>query len=177
MGILDSIFGNNNNNAAGKFLQTLTENDFTTTDHQTVSSTTDWTTIATYQCPAQQRIAVGWGDINHPDSAGRIYAYIRTGEGTPAEITGKLRILVTNYNDTKRYVLFEGDESHLHGDVNDITKKEVLVEKRPLIGEDSYIKVQIKPVAAHETSGAGNDNVGWADTTESLLRVPITVYQ
>ena len=100
-----------------------------------------------------------------------------TGEGTPAEITGKVRIIVTDYNETKIFPLFEHDEELLHGDLNDKQKLIPLPEKRPMIGEDSYIKIQVKPASAHSTAGAGNDNLGWADNTESLIKLPVTVYE
>lgn len=176
MGMLDNLFGGNQPKARQKLKKQLNEGDFTTTDHQLLSSTTEWSTIATYQCSPQQRLAVGYGNANQEEDMGRVYAYIRTGEGTPAEITGKIRIIVTDNDETKIYPVFEHDGALLHGDLNDKSKLIPIPESRPLIGEDSYIKVQIKPDSAHATSGAGNDNVGWADSTESLLKVPITVY-
>jgi len=156
---------------------TLTENDLTTSDHQELSSTTEYQTIATYQVPAQRKIRFGQGDVNHPDSAGTLYLYIRSGEATPAEITGKIRIVATNYSATKVVPIWEGEEAELHGDLNDINKKLRAFESGPQIGEDSYLKVQIKPYSTHVGSGAGADNVGWADGTESLVRIPITVYE
>lgn len=156
--------------------QVLNEGDFTTTDHQLLTSTTAWTDIAVYQCPAQQEIAVGSGSPGHPDNQGHFYAFIRTGEGTPVEITGKLRIVITDYNETKMVVVKEFDEVLTHGDLNDITKQLPLPEFAYKVGEDSYIKLQIKPTAVHVTADAGNDNLGWADATESIFKLPVTVY-
>lgn len=173
------MFGNllSGNKSAQKYYKALTDADFTTTDHQVLTSTTEWTTIATYQCPAQMKIAVGYGNPNQAENQGRVYVYLRTGEGTPAEITGKVRIIVTDYNETKIYPIFEHDENLLHGDLNDKQKLIPIPESRPMVGEDSYIKIQVKPDSAHSTAGAGNDNLGWADSTESILKVPVTIYQ
>jgi len=151
--------------------------DLTTTDHQCIHSTTEWTTIATYQCPAQTQMAVGYGNAGQPENEGRIYAYLRTGEGTPAEITGKIRIIVTDYNESKIFSVFENDGNMLHGSLTDKQQQVPIPETRPMIGEDSYIKIQVKPDSAHNTSGAGNDNLGWADSTESILKIPVTVYE
>jgi len=159
------------------FKKVLNEGDLTTTDHQVLTSTTEWTTIATYQCPAQQTIAPGYGDANHPENEGRVYIYLRTGEGTPAEITGKVRLIITNYAETKLTVIDEWDEELVHGDLNDKQKMIPLPEFPGRIGEDSYLKVQVKPDSVHSTAGAGNDNLGWADSTEALLKIPVTVYQ
>jgi len=175
MGLLDGIFGGGQK-AAG-YQKVLTQSDFTKTDHQTLPDITDYATVATYKCPAQMQIAIGFGDDNHPDSAGRLYIFMRTGEATPAEILGKIRILVTNYADTKRFVLYDGDGSILHGDLTDKNKKTVMSERRPMIGQDSYIKIQMMPTVAHVGAGAAADNVGWASITESLLSIPVTVYQ
>lgn len=177
MGIMD-IFNNGASAKKQGYKVVLTDTgDLSTTDHQCIHSTTEWTTIATYQCPAQQKIAVGYGNPANPENQGRIYAYLRTGEGTPDEITGKIRIIITNYNDTNRKVIFEHDENMLHGSLTDKQQQVPLPESKDMISEDSYIKVQVKPDSAHNTSGAGNDNLGWADSTESILKIPVTVYQ
>lgn len=168
------LFGGNQKRG---YQKVLNEGDFTTSDHQVLTSITEWTTIATYQCPAQQLIAPGYGDANHPENEGRIYAFIRTGETTPAEITGKLRIIITDYNETKIIVIDEFDEELMHGDLNDKQKLIPLPQSPYKVGEDSYIKIQFKPDSAHATAGAGNDNIGWADATESLIKIPVTVFQ
>lgn len=169
-----ALFGQNKKRG---YKKVLNEGDFTTTDHQVITSTTEWTTIATYQCPAQQIIAPGYGDYNHPENEGRIYGFLRTGEATPVEIPGKWRIILTDYNETKIIPITEYDEELTHGDLNDKQKMIPLAESPYRIGEDSYLKIQVKPDAAHSTAGAGNDNLGWADNTESLLKIPVTIYQ
>jgi len=167
------LFGNQKRG----YKKVLNEGDFTVSDHQVLTSTTEWTTIATYQCPAQQKIYPGYGDENHPENEGRVYIYLRTGETTPAEITGKVRIIVTDYNETKIIPIDEFDEELTHGDLNDKKKMIPLPQSGFGIAEDSYIKIQVKPDSAHSTAGAGNDNLGWADSTESLLKIPVTIFQ
>lgn len=168
-----ALFGNKKRG----YKKILNEGDFTTTDHQVLTTTDEWTTIATYQCPAQQIIAPGYGDINHPENEGRIYGYFRTGETTPTEITGKWRIILTDYNETTIIPIDEFDEELTHGDLNDKKKMIPLPESPYRIAEDSFLKIQIKPDSKHETAGDGNDNLGWADATESLLKIPVTIYQ
>jgi len=177
MGILDNLFGGNQTKGKRGFKQVLTDTgDFTTTDHQTLGSTSEYHTIAYYQVPAQTKVRVGYGNPDQEEDMGRIYAYIRTGEATPDEIPGKLRIIAEDYNGFRKRVVFEHDENMLHGSLTDKHSQVPVPEDSAFIAEDSYIKVQIKPDSTHNTSGAGNDNVGWADTTESILKVPITVY-
>ncbi len=178
MGILENLFGGNNNQSnrlANAYQIVLTEADFTTSDHQMLTSTSAWTDIASYTIPAQRRLKAGYGDINHPENEGRVYAYLRTGEATPAEITGKWRIIVTNRARTWEKVISEFDEELTHGDLNDKRKLIPLPALGPVIGEDDLIIIQCKPSSTHVGSGADADNIGWADSTESLLKIPVTV--
>lgn len=154
----------------------LTLGDWTVTDHQVLTSITAWATIATYQVPAQTKIRVGQGDVNHPDNQGHVYLFLRSGETTPAEITGKWRIIITDYNETKKVVVKEFEGIITHGSRTDIKLMIPLPEFPVYAGEDSYIMIQFKPVAVHSTAGAGNDNIGWGDVTESLIDIPVTVY-
>jgi len=185
MGFLDGLFGGNGNATVpnsrvsrniSRYAKVLTEADFTTTDHQLLTSTTDWTEIAYYTVPAAQRLRAGYGDPGHPENQGRVYVYIRTGETTPAEITGKWRVVVRNRAKGSLYhVIQEFDEELTHGDLNDKRKLLPLPEGGPVIGEDDILCIEFKPGAAHATAGAGNDNIGWADATESLLKIPVTI--
>ena len=95
---------------------------------------------------------------------GRVYAFIRTGEATPVEITGKWRIILTDYNETKIITIAEFDEELTHGSATDKRLMLPLPESKFRVGEDSYLKLQFKPRAAHATAGAGNDNIGLAIT-------------
>jgi len=158
------------------FAKMLTEADFTKTDHQMLTSTTEWTTIATYTCPAQQEIHPGYGVPSADQNEGRVYAYLRTGEATPVEIKGKWRICLTDANDIKKIVVAEFDEELTHGDLNDKNKMIPLPYDPRGIAEDSKFIIQVKPSATHVGSGAGTDNLGWASASESLLKIPVTVF-
>jgi len=153
----------------------FTENDFTCNDHQQLISTDEWVEIAYYTVPANQEIMAGYGDPNHPENQGRVYVYIRTGEATPAEITGKWRIVVRNRAKNWHKVLREFDEELTHGDLNDKRKLLPLEETGVIIGEDDILSIQVKPNSTHVGSGAGADNVGFEDSTETLLKIPVTV--
>jgi len=172
-----NLFGGNNatKRSGQRFDLMFTENDFTTNDHQVLVSTSEWTEIAYYTVPANREIMPGYGDPNHPENQGRVYAYIRTGETTPAEITGKWRIVVRNRAKTWTKVIREFDEELTHGDLNDKRKLLPLERTGVIIGEDDILSIQVKPKSTHATAGAGNDNVGFEDTTETLLKIPLTV--
>ena len=167
------IFGNKKRQG---YEMILTEADFTVEDHQILPSTSEWQTIAYYECPAQQEIHPGYGNPGHDENEGRVYAFFRSGETTPAEFPGKWRIILTDANETKKVLIKEFDNELSHGDLNDKKKLLPLPFDPRGIGEDSVLKIQIKPSSAHIGAGAGADNIGWADNTESLLKVPITVF-
>ena len=168
----------------GKYAKILanynaTVGDFTVTDHQALPSVTEFQTIATYKCPAQQKIAVGYGTDGLPDSCGYLYIFLTNGvDAAPIEVTGKIRIIVTNFAGTKVSVIAEYDESTTHGSVTDRKLKLPLSERRPMIAQDSYIKVQVMPLVAHVEAGANADNLGWDPNTaqQSVIALPVTVY-
>jgi hypothetical protein len=156
-----------------------TVGDFTVTDHQALPSVTEFQTIATYKCPAQQSIAVGYGVANVPDSCGFLYIFLANGvDAAPVEVTGKVRIIATNYAGTKITFIGEWDESICHGSLTDRRLKLPLPESRVKIGQDSYIKIQVMPLVAHVAAGANADNLGWSPNTaqQSEIHIPITVF-
>ena len=175
MGLFDNIFGQKKTGTGTRYAKVLTEADFTKTDHQLLTTTTDWTEIAYYTILAQQRLRAGYGDEGHPENEGRVYSFIRTGEATPVEITGKWRVTLKNRARTWQYVIQEFDGELTHGSLNDKRQMIPLGEQGPVIGEDFIITIEVKPAATHVTAGAGNDNVGWDDATESLLKIPVTI--
>lgn len=168
----------------GKYPKTLTNynatvGDFTVTDHQALPSTTEYQTIATYKCPAQQKIAVGYGSDAQPDSCGYLYVILTNGvDAAPVECMGKIRIIVTNYAGTKVSVIAEFDEQTSHGSLTDRKLKLPLSERRPMIAQDSYIKIQFMPLVTHVAAGANADNLGWGPNTaqQSLIQLPVTLY-
>ncbi len=158
-----------------------TVGDFTVTDHQALATVSEFVTIATYKCPAQQSIAVGYGTLALPDSCGYLYASLTNGvDASPVEITGKIRIIVTNYAGTKTAVIGEWDESTTHGSLTDRRLKIPIPESdvKYRISQDSYIKVQVQPLVTHVAAGSNADNLGWGPNTaqQSEIHVPVTVY-
>lgn len=162
-------------NSKPKYPKVFNESEFTTSDHQVLTSTTNWTEIAYYVVLAQQRLRVGISDANHPENEGRVYVILRSGETTPAEFPGKWRIVLKNRARTWMHVVQEFDEELTHGDLNDKRKQIPLPLMGPPIGEDYMLTIEVKPKTAHATAGAGNDNLGWADDTESLMKIPVTI--
>lgn len=156
-----------------------TVGDFTVTDHQALPSVTEFQTIAAWHCPAQVKVAVGYGSDAQPDSCGYIYISLTNGvDAAPVEITGKVRVIITNNDGTKVAVIAEFDESTTHGSLTDRKLKLPLSERRPMIKQDDWIKVQVMPLVAHVAAGANADNLGWGPNTaqQSVIQLPITVY-
>lgn len=156
-----------------------TVGDWTVTDHQQLPSTAEFQTIATYKCPAQQKIAVGYGTDAQPDNCGYIYVSLTNGvDASPVEVTGKVRVIVTNFAGTKVVVIGEWDESTMHGSLTDRRLKIPLSERRPMIAQDSYIKVQVQPLVTHVAAGSNADNLGWGPNTaqQSVIQLPVTFY-
>jgi hypothetical protein len=167
----------------GKYPKYLSNNnstvgDFTVTDHQALPSVAEFQTIATYKCPAQVTIRVGYGTLALPDSCGYFYLSLMNGvDASPVEVTGKVRVIVTNNQGTKISVIGEWDESALHGSLTDRRLKIPIPESNPPIGQDSYIKVQAMPLVIHVAAGANADNLGWGPNTaqQSEIHLPITL--
>lgn len=178
MNILEKLFGGGNGGQESPgYNRVLTEADFTTSDHQKLTSTSDWAEIAYYQIPADMELFAGYGDINHPENMGRLYVILRTGEATPVEITGSWRLKYTNRPRNRGTVIETYDEALTHGDLNDKRKQIPLPRYPQRITEDKYLVIEVKPTAVHETAGAGNDNLGWADATETQIKIPVTIIE
>lgn len=168
----------------GKYPKTLTNynstvGDFTVTDHQALPSVSEYQMIATYKCPAQQKIAVGYGSDAQPDNCGHLYFFLTNGvDAAPVECMGKIRIIVTNYAGTKQSVIVDFDEQTAHGSLTDRKLKLPLSERRPMIAQDSFIKIQFMPLLTHVAAGANADNLGWGPNTaqQSLIQLPVTFY-
>jgi hypothetical protein len=157
-----------------------TVGDFTVTDHQLLTTVVEYTTIATYKCPAQQKIAPGSGVASLPDSCGYLYISLTNGvDASPVEILGKIRLIVTNFAGTKIATIGEWDESILHGSLTDRKLKLPLPERKDLMfHQDSYLKVQVMPLVVHQTGTTNADNLGWGPNTaqQSVIQVPVTFY-
>lgn len=178
MNIIEKLFGGaGNGQGSPGYNRVLTEDDFTTTDHQKLTSTSDWTEVAYYKISADEELYAGYGDINHPENEGRLYVILRTGEATPVEITGSWRLIYTNRPRNRKTVIETYDEALTHGDLND-KRKQIPLPRYPMkITEDKYLAIEVKPKAVHETAGAGNDNLGWADATETQIKIPVTIIE
>jgi hypothetical protein len=154
------------------FQKILSQPDFSgiaTADQTAVSGA--WTVIGTYTVPAQQRVAVGYGNPNQPENQGYIYVRLDCSGGQMLNAS-KLRITQENANGTLKYVVFETDLAELSGDLNDKNKKIALPEKVefPLVAEDSKIKLEIY-------NNYDYDFTIDYDDVDNAIRIPITVYQ
>ncbi len=119
-----------------------------------------YTKVAYYKVPAQQEIAMGIGAI----SGGvdwRKKATIRFDHTNGVQIQGKIRLAMTNANETDiRVIIEDRTENFVNG---------VEVAETPLRAkEDSYLVVYFNPDS--------DSTIDVSDANTSIL-MPVTVYQ
>jgi len=145
----------------------------------TISSTKQWNKIGTLTVPAQQRIAFGFGGVGGGvDTRGQGYIKIWTQErdnlGTyPIDtgyIWGKIRLAISNNNETDVRVVLEERTERFNADQNDRTKCVLLGETRPMAKEDSKLLIYYYPDDALA-------EILDINGTNSQILIPVTVYQ
>jgi hypothetical protein len=163
--LLAGLFGGARGRPAG-FPKTLNAVDLNLSTDP-CPNTTSWFRIGHYTVPAQQQLAVGYGDADHASNQGYLYIDIHDA-ATGAQIEGKIRIGITNANETSTFIVFEERTEVLRGSLSDKAQKIAFPEQRgfPRVGEDSMIILEIMEDAA-ET----------ADPAVTTILVPVTVYQ
>ena len=166
-GLLGGLFGGSRKRG---FRKVLKHSDFTTSD-VTCTSATSFNLIGSYTVPAQQEIAVGYGNAQEPMNQGYLYLQAKDTGGT--EFEGYWRISVANANTTAIDVVFEEYSTRTDGDTADKSKMLALPEitNYPVLGrvprEDDTIRVEFKPDTASKVMDYGN----------SSIFIPVTVYQ
>jgi len=123
--------------------------------------------IGTLTVPAQQEIAYG----NNENVTGRTQGtplYINIYD-TAAQLAGVVRLVMTNANETSSVVILEESIERLSADISDRTKAVLLPETAMRVKEDSKLKILFKADAASKTIDY--------DATNTLMSIPVTVYQ
>jgi len=149
-----------------RFPRTLSNSDLGLTADVTLKQS-EYVKLASLTVPAQQYIAWGANDIVSGQPQGRT-AYIQVAD-TGAFLTGVVRLLVTDANETSSKVVIEERSEKMNASVNDRTQAVLLPESRPLAKEDSKLIVQFKADDSSKTVYFGS--------TDTSIKLPVTVYQ
>ena len=135
-----------------------------------------WAVIGRYKVPAQQAYRFGFGSAAFPDNQGYLFVAIYDDTATnSAKEEGALRLVQRNAQGTLHLVVAEFRTEQLSGDVSDRSKQIALPEQTqfPLVGEDSYLELQVKLDAA---DGIVKTAIGTAAGLD-IWNIPVTVYQ
>lgn len=149
------------------FPKTLQASDFSTAT--TAVITTAFTKIGSYTVPAQQEIAVGFGNAREPDNEG--YIYVVSKDSVNAAMEGMLRIMCANSEETRIVKVFEERTNVLSGSATLRTQKVAFPEildygalgRKPR--EDDKIQLWLKV-----------DTAGTWSPTYSTVYIPVTIY-
>lgn len=124
--------------------------------------------IGSLTVPAQQQIAFGANE-NVTGRTQGVPIYIDVVDSNSAQISGVVRLIMTNANETNTQVVLEESIERLSASISDRTKAVLLPETNIRVGEDSKLKIQFKADDASKTIQASN--------SATLFSVPVTVYQ
>lgn len=126
----------------------------------------DWNVVGEFSVPPQQAYAYGFGRAEQSANQGYLYIDLQDDATSPANISGKLRLVQEDANGLTKFVVYEEQSSVLRGDKNDRQQKVPLPEQvqYPQVGEDSRMKIEFDPES---------DTTGSHDNSDCL--VPVTV--
>ena len=144
------------------FQKTLTEKDFGLTANVAVKSG-KWNKIGEFRVPPQQAYRWGYGNPNQPYNQGYMYVFIQ--DATPAEIKGKIRLAVADYNELSITPVYEERSEVLHAATADITKQKALPEQGPVAREDDKLLILFMPDSDATISAANTE-----------IKLPVTLY-
>lgn len=155
------------------FRKTLDKDDFSLaggSGTQSLDGDGEQNTIAEFQVPPQQTYRYGYGSASREANQGYLFVDLKDDATSPANISGKVRLVQEDANGLNKKVVFEEQADVLNGDQSDRQQKIPLPEQVnfPLVGEDSYLKIEFYPVA----SSPGN-----LSYSNSTIYVPTTVRQ
>ena len=144
------------------YFDTLSASDLM--DADTVLKTTEFISLSSgYTIPFNQQISVGFGVASEPMHAG--YTYMQLSD-TTAVFYGKIRVIITDFNDIAKGVMFSADLKNLNGDLNDKNKKIMIPENS---GKYAYFNDKIKL----QCQGAVASTVDY-NGDNTVIQLPIT---
>lgn len=151
-----------------KFPRTYANADFGITA-DVVCQPSQWNKVGEVTVPAQQEITFGANDSTGGSSVAGRSAYIRF-DDTGGQIPGKIRLALTNANETNTVVVLEEHTSKFSASQNDRTQAVLIPEYPTRAKEDSKLQILFY---LEEATAQTID----FDDADTLVRVPVTVYQ
>jgi len=150
------------------FQRTYSGTDFMSAD--VTCQPSQWNKVGSITVPAQQQVTFGFGNAgNGVDTRGQAYINIPTNyAGT--DITGKVRLALSNANETNVVVVTEERTERFKADANDRSKCVLLGEYPLKAKEDSKLIIYYYP------DGASAETLVYNGSDFSIL-LPVTVYQ
>lgn len=128
--------------AGQPYRDTLTAGDLIDTD--TVVTTTEFTRVQSgYTIPYNQQISIGYGKSIEPDNAGYVYVQVAHTDGSV--FYGKIRVVLTDFNDIAKGVMFSADLKELNGSLTSRTSKVMIPENTAVFGyfnDKIFVEVQ-----------------------------------
>jgi hypothetical protein len=137
-----------------------------------------FTEVWAYKVPAQQMVALGWGDKAHPNNQGMLYMKFTDNHATgPTIYEGMVRIFIAKGRRLSKIPIWEGRSEHLHPATQDRNNMVMFPYQgdKGIVAEDSLVTVEFMP-----DKGL---TLGWgAEITDaggdcSAIRLPATFYE
>lgn len=163
-----NLFNRNKGNGKTKFPRTYANSDFGITA-DVVCQPSQWNKVGQVTVPAQQEITFGANDPTGGSSVAGRSGYIRL-DSTGGQLHGKIRLALTNANETNTVVVLEEHTSKFSADQNDRAKAVLIPEYPMRAKEDSKLQILFYP------EGASAVTIDY-DDADTLVRLPVTVYQ
>jgi len=125
-----------------------------------------WNEIGAYEVPPQLVFHFGYGSGARSRNQGYLYVLLQDDASTPNEIEGKVRLVQKDHQKLDVDVVYENQESVLHGSKTDINQKIPLPEQtqQKWVGQESYLSIEFKPNSDDTLSYSNSD-----------CQVPVTV--
>jgi hypothetical protein len=149
-----------------KFRRTYGISDFGITGNVTIAAAS-WTKLGSLTVPAQQMVTFGANDATSGGGSGApVYMCLETAS---TYISGKIRLAITNANETNTIVVMEESTERLRASsTSDRTIAPLLPEYPVKAKQDSKLQVW-----AYVTAGA----TYVYNSTNASFQIPVTVYQ
>lgn len=155
-------------NTKVKFKRTYNNADFGLTA-DVVCQPGMWSVIGEVVVPAQQEVTFGANDNTGSQNVAGSPAYIRI-DATGGQLSGKLRLALTNANETNTIIVLEESTQRFASSATD-RQTAVLITEYPLRAkEDSKLQILFYPSSATAVTIDYDD----ADT---IISLPVSVYQ
>lgn len=163
--VVDNITGTPQGRGERKFRRFLREKHVNELGDTIDVTEGDFTKVAQFTVPAQERYRWGYGAAENPENQG--YIYVDLQNSTPNEIDGSIRIQQRDAQEREVRTVEELEIAQLRASKSDRSQMIPLPEQvqQPKVGRDSKLALSVDPDA--------DDTVDW---TESEVILPTAVY-